>query len=88
MDNIPMNKSRLFDYFKGLMDVAMCLGRMYQFVDGYFGPLFYFLALFIRSMLFRRTQNDSPRLISDSMALRFETFTLPTLLTTLRFLVL
>lgn len=78
---IPMNESRHFDYFKGLMDVAMCLERMYQFVDEYFGLLFYFLALFIPSMLFPRMPNDLPRLISDSIALRSGTFTFIKLLT-------
>ena len=57
------NEWMLFDYFKDLMDVAMFLGRMSQFADGYFGHLFYFLALFIPSMLFLRTQNDLPRSI-------------------------
>ena len=82
MDNIPINESRLFDYFKDLMDVAMSLVRMYQFADGYFGLLFYFLALFIPSMLFPQMPNDLPRLISDSIAsLRSGTFTFLLLLT-------
>ena len=81
MDNIPINESRLFDYFKDLMDVAMCLERMYQFADGYFGLLFYFLALFIPSMLFPRMPNDLPRLISDSITPCSGTFTFLLLLT-------
>ena len=46
------------------MDAEMYLGKMYRFADGYFGLLFYFLALSIPSMLSLRMQNDLPRLIS------------------------
>lgn len=46
------------------MDAEMYLGKMYRFAGGYFGLLFYFLALSIPSMLSLRMQNDLLRLIS------------------------
>ena len=65
MDNIPINESKFFDYFKDLMDVEMYLEKMYRFVGAYFGLLFYFLAWFIHSMLFPQMLNVLPRSIDD-----------------------
>ena len=52
-----------FSYFKDLMAVEMCLGRMYPFAGEYSGLLFCFLVSSIPSMSFLRMRNDLPRLI-------------------------